>query len=380
MKLAILFVFLFGVHELQYAQTPDSNYYRRSPRLFDLVPTEQPTIKFPKRVASDLNSMVFVKGGVFTFGMAVACFSKASDTTLYFEQYPYRSFVQSFYMSDHEVTNSEYRAFVRWVQDSLHTTVPAQLKYRFTVEGNVKTVAVVPDSSVEIVGFYGQKLLDSPHFANEPVSGVTFYQAMAYCHWKTNRINELLTAEGKDWRVAFSLPTQKEWEYAALASPYDDELDIITERRYYPWTGWDLKDPKGHYRANFGAIYDENNVPIKTRTDDGFMSKSHVKSFPPNQLGIYDLAGNVAEWTREIPNPASDSIQQRAYDKQELQLAPEVRNSVMLNRFAPARVVKGGSYNNSPMYLLSGQSQLYNENKAHITVGFRMTMQVLNEE
>lgn len=104
-----------------------------------------------------------------------------------------------------------------------------------------------------------------------PVVGINWEDAVAYCDW-------LKQKTGKTYR----LPTEAEWEKAARGG---------LEQSEYPW-GNEEFDAEGRYRANCGSDSDNDRV----RKKDGFLYTAPVGSFPPNEYGIYDMAGNVWEW------------------------------------------------------------------------------------
>ncbi len=103
---------------------------------------------------------------------------------------------------------------------------------------------------------------------DHPVVHVAWEDAQAYCQWAGKR-----------------LPTEAEFEYAALGGG---------KNRIYPWGDEFL--PGGKYMANFW----QGEFPTERRNEDGYLTTSPVKAFPPNDLGIYDLAGNVWEWCSDL--------------------------------------------------------------------------------
>jgi formylglycine-generating enzyme required for sulfatase activity len=131
-----------------------------------------------------------------------------------------------------------------------------------------------------------------------------------------------LTSEKNVLLPNFRLPTEAEWEYAALSS---NSKQFINDKPYkyfvntFPWQYEYLTDNKGNYLANFGAIFDQNSMQIKSvyefydyDTDgkgkndgQGYFYSSPVKTFPPNGFGLYDMAGNVAEWVMDRYRPYS---------------------------------------------------------------------------
>ncbi len=106
---------------------------------------------------------------------------------------------------------------------------------------------------------------------NKPAVHISYEDAAAYAKWAGKR-----------------LPTEAEWEYAARGGK---------EGTTYYW-GNELK-PGGKWVAN---IY-QGNFPNQNAKEDGFASAAPVKSFPPNAFGLYDMDGNVWEWTSDFYTP-----------------------------------------------------------------------------
>lgn len=152
-----------------------------------------------------------------------------------------------------------------------------------------------------------------------PVVQISFEDAMAYCEWAGRR-----------------LPTEAEWELAARAGQVGTTFfwgDDITV----------LKD-----RANTW----EGEFPVTNTKADGFELRAPVKSYPPNDYGLYDMAGNVWEWTSDWYNTnyykeakASGMVQRNPQGAK----APFTPN----NPLAKERVIKGGSFLCSASYCAS---------------------------
>ena len=127
-----------------------------------------------------------------------------------------------------------------------------------------------------------------PGFANYPVVGVTWEQAQAFCQWRTQLFNNASRVGGQDYR----LPTEAEWEYAARGG---------RKMALYPWGGNYVRDSKGCFLANF--------KPMRgSYTDDMGATTMKVASYPPNNFGLYDMAGNVSEWTSSAYDVSSSLV------------------------------------------------------------------------
>ncbi|MDX2063654.1 MAG: SUMF1/EgtB/PvdO family nonheme iron enzyme [Bacteroidia bacterium] len=224
--------------------------------------------------------MVFIEGGTFIMGGSEENFAYSNDSRAR------QVTVTSFLIDETEVSNLDWKEFLFGVADS----------------GADYVNAVVPDKTVWFRDLaYNDPLLenyfDHPGFNTYPVVGVNWYQANAYCAWRTARVNEVRSQKGRDTvrLPSFRLPTEAEWEYAARGG---------LEQTLYPWEGKSLRNLDGEFLANFkhgrGDYSGQSNSGRNTRENglnDGYSVPAPVRAFPPNDFGLYNMAGNVAEWT-----------------------------------------------------------------------------------
>ena len=107
----------------------------------------------------------------------------------------------------------------------------------------------------------------------------------------------------------YRLPSESEWEYAALALKENREFNIYRGRKKYPWSGQYTRSGEtkilGDQLANFKNS-DGDYGGIAGWSDDGADITNKVKSYPPNDHGLYDMAGNVAEWVADVYRPIVD--------------------------------------------------------------------------
>ncbi len=213
-------------------------------------------------------------------------------------------------ISDHEVTNLEYRQFVNWAIDSLSTINGANtnkkenIVYAFVHDrGQMEEINIYPDTSVWITDYeysYNEPMV-SHYFQHEaynnyPVVGISYDQANAYIHWLNSQFKLFLKKHHFQEDMGyFRMPTETEWQYAAASKTSGVGLN---ERNLYPWDN-KLMDKDNTYKANYGPLIDKNNLYIKDPCDDGFCTTSPVKSFKENYFGLFDMAGNVSEWVSD---------------------------------------------------------------------------------
>ena len=182
-----------------------------------------------------------------------------------------------------------------------------------------------------------------------PVVGVSWEQATAFCVWRTNYFKESANLPAGYTIEPFRLPTEGEWEYAARAGKNENK---------YPWATNDLQSSKGCFLGN----YKPGN---ETDTEDGHLITSKVGSYSPNAFGLYDMAGNVAEWTSTTysesgPNQMND-------------MNPDLRyNAAKEDPYAmKKKVVRGGSWKDVSQFIRSDMRSMEYQNETRSYIGFR---------
>ena len=107
----------------------------------------------------------------------------------------------------------------------------------------------------------------------------------------------------------YRLPTEAEWEYAALALVGNREYNIYKGQKKYPWSGQYTRSGKRKERGDQLANFKQGKGDyggIAGWSDDGAVITNKVKSYSPNDFGLYDMAGNVAEWVQDVYRPMVD--------------------------------------------------------------------------
>jgi len=189
-----------------------------------------------------------------------------------------------------------------------------------------------------------------PGFDDYPVVGVTQEQAQAFCIWRTQLYNNfLLTSKAGASVQNYRLPTEYEWEYAARGG---------RNLSMYPWGNPYPRNDKGCFLANF--------KPLRGNyVDDGFLKPSPVGSFEPNDYNLYDMSGNVAEWTISAFDEAAYSFTHDMNPNYEYSALPN--ESPVMKR----KVVRGGSWKDISYYLQAGTRSYEYQDSAKSYIGFR---------
>ena len=416
-------------------------------------------------------NLVLVPGGTFSMGMS------EQDVTYEWNNVPRRVTVSSFYMDETEVSNIDYREYLYWIDRVYGDTFPQVI------------LSALPDTLVwrEELSYnepFVETYFRHPAYDDYPVVGVNWEQSREYAKWRTDRVNEFMLIEkgilnpnadqkgsdnfntkaylngqyepsyrkkledkrtGGERGVRFEdgimlpsyrLPTEAEWEYAALGlqgNLVSDKEELISDRRIYPWDGAtarykrrdrfqgemlaNFKRGRGDYMGMAGNLNDNAHIP------------GPVRSYWPNDFGLYNMSGNVSEWCEDVYRPMTsltlrdvenhdlnpfrgnefktlivdedgkaiekDSLgrlQYRDVTEEEMENRDNYRTADLRN-FGDgdtedisyltgqttlisdkSRVIKGGSWSDRLFWLSPGARQFMDQDKASRSVGFRCAM------
>ena len=250
---------------------------------------------------------------------------------------------------------SKDTAYINDEQEIVRQTITRALTgdYDFL---NTYIVNVYPDTTAWVNDFdnaYNEpyvRLYFSPGgYSEYPVVGVSWEQANAFAAWRTEFLRKSLGKEGV-YIEPYRLPTEAEWEYAARAG---------VNENMYPWEGdLTMSDDRGCFYANFKP--QEGNY-----VKDGHLITSRVGTYAPNDFGLYDMAGNVSEWTSTA---YAESI-----DKLTSDLNPEYRyNAAIEDPYKMKRkIVRGGSWKDVAHNIRSDIRMWEYQNEQRSYIGFR---------
>ena len=268
---------------------------------------------------------------------------------------PRRVTVSTFYMDETEVTNHYWLEYITWLErmygaensEIVERALPDTLAWREKLAYNEP-----------LVKYY----LRHPAYRDYPVVGVSWKQATEFCKWRTDRVNEgILIREGllvdnpygqsdgehftteayfndryngssdnggvisfgeseekRDIKLEdglllpdYRLPTEAEWEYAALGLIGNSYGELIEERRTYPWDGHYIRNDElrskeyGNINANFVRGRGDF-MGIAGDLDDFGDITVDVHNYAPNDYGLFNMAGNVNEWVMDVYRPFSN--------------------------------------------------------------------------
>ncbi len=188
-----------------------------------------------------------------------------------------------------------------------------------------------------------------PSFDDYPVVGVSWVQATAFSIWRTEFMNSALRKNDIADVQSYRLPLETEWEYASRGG-----LDLSM----YPWGGPYTRNYKGCFLANF--------KPLRGNyIDDGNVYAGKVGSYEPNEFGLYDMAGNVAEWTCGAYHPSAYIFQHDLQPNYEYNATPQ--DPPIMKR----KVIRGGSWKDIAYFLQTSARDYEYQDSAKSFVGFR---------
>jgi len=194
-----------------------------------------------------------------------------------------------------------------------------------------------------------------PAYDNYPVVGVTWGQCQAFCVWRTQLLNDWKHQNGETFVQRFRLPSEAEWEYAARGGLANEE---------YPWGGPYTRNYLGCPLANFKPM--RGDYP-----DDMGVHTVEINSYSPNGYGLYNMAGNVAEWTNTA---YIESGYEFTHDlNPEYDYKAKSEDQTQLKR----KVIRGGSWKDISWYIQCGTRASEYQDTAKSYIGFRCVMSYL---
>ena len=292
--------------------------------------------------------LVLIEGGTFVMGRT------EQDVHYDWNNQPRRTTVPSFYLDMTEVRNLDYLEYLHWLNRVYRDENPRIIQ-------KALPDTLVWRSKMAYNEPYVDYYLRHPAYRDYPVVGINWIQARDYCSWRTDRVNEYILVEtgvldyqetptsdnhfntdaylvpsitgigeesehqlidispnGGGYRRArmedgillpkYRLPTEAEWEYAALGLIGNTMYERVVERRLYPWNGHitrtDAPSNYGDMVANFRRGRGDY-MGVAGNLNDAASITAPVYAYWPNDYGLYNMAGNVAEWVMDVYRPLS---------------------------------------------------------------------------
>lgn len=221
-----------------------------------------------------------------------------------------------------------------------------------------EVIEIYPDTTVWIKDFsysYNEPMHNDyfwhDAYSEYPVVGISWRQAKAFCAWRTKFKNDEQKRRNKQFVNQFRLPTEAEWEYAARGG---------IESGTYPWGGPYLMNDRACFMANFKPLRGDYAV-------DEALYTVEAKSYEPNDYDLYNMAGNVSEWTNSSYNPNSyeyvSTMNPNNYDDENKR-----------------KVIRGGSWKDVAYFLQVSTRDYEYQDSARSYIGFRAVQDYMGTE
>ena len=284
------------------------------------------------------------------------------DTSDYPDEYYAEIMVDSMYLPEEESYNGQRTLDVQ------------KLKYKYNwmdIEAAARSkdgrrrdfirqeeIEIYPDTTVWIRDFeysYNEPMHNDyfwhDAYSDYPVVGVSWSQAKAFCHWRTKFKNDDQRERGKQFVNQFRLPTEAEWEYAARGG---------IEGGTYPWGGPYVISDTGCFMANFKPQRGDYAA-------DAALYTVEAKSYEPNDFNLYNMAGNVAEWTSSSYYPGS-------------YMYASTMNPNADSKDNNRKIIRGGSWKDVAYFLQVSTRDYEYKDSARSYIGFRTVQDYMGEE
>ena len=288
--------------------------------------------------------LILIEGGTFAMGRT------EQEINYNWDNSPRRVTVSSFYMDETEIANVHYLEYLYWLDRVYGTDYPEVYKLALPDTLVWRSKLGYNEPMVELY-------LRHPAYQYYPVVGVNWLQANDFASWRTDRVNEqILIREGilrvnpaqvnednfntdaylagqyeglvksklrdlnpnRDVRNVrtedgillprYELPTEAEWEYAALGLIGNTVYERVTDRKIYPWNGHVVRNSSEKYKGEMLANFKRGRGDMMGTAgalNDNADRPAPIFSYLPNDYGLYNMAGNVSEWVKDVYRPLS---------------------------------------------------------------------------
>lgn len=310
--------------------------------------------------------MLFNYAGMGETGYEGRALNKDMDLIWDVSEYPdeyYTEVMDSMYLSVKESYNGQRTIDVKKLKFQ-YDWMDIQAAARAKGGGNRmdfirhEEVSIYPDTTVWIKDFaysYNEPMHNdyfwSEAYSDYPVVGVSWKQAKAFCAWRTKYKNDYQKVNNKQFVNQFRLPTEAEWEYAARGG---------IQSGTYPWGGPYILNDRGCFMANFKPLRGDYAA-------DQALYTVEAKSYDPNDYNLYNMAGNVSEWTNSSYDPNSyeyvSTMNPNTYDGENKR-----------------KVIRGGSWKDVAYFLQVSTRDYEYQDSARSYIGFRTVQDYMGTE
>lgn len=317
------------------------------------VPLENPTLNWEEEIEWDDPDYQMAMEDLYIPEEERMAFRKQVDP---------RKLIYEYYWVDYKQAakrrnryNFETQQYEGTVVNENGETVPVANRSSFLMR---ESVPVYPDTLCWVRDFtysynepFTMKYFSHVAFDNYPVVGVSWEQAKAFCNWRTDLKKNFSSRLNETPAHDYRLPTEAEWEIAARGG---------LNNTLYPWGSYYTRNIEGCFVANFKPLRGNYvaDSPTTTKT-------MQTGSFDPNNYGLYDMAGNVAEWT-------STAFFEAAYDVID-DLNPELQYNALPDDppVMKRKVIRGGSWKDIAYFIRTSTRTFEYQDSTKSYVGFR---------
>lgn len=317
-----------------------------------------PNKKLPRATEFNDSEWTFIIGGQYIGGMR----DSVGDPETYRREF--EGNVRTFHIGRKEVSIAQYRNFMDDIERELGADSARALAPDFSC---------VPDS-VPFLREYLEMCWDSSAFQDYPVQCITWHQAVAYTEWLSENIWDRMVEQGDTVIISayqLSLPTEDQLEFAMLNYYMRDEFHWR-----YPYQLTGKKKDRLKWLGNSGEMSSSSGLPLKNAEDDGYPFLAPTNSFLLEVPDVYNLFGNVAEFTSTRLDTLRQYHPVNDFPLPE-RMTRKFYGATFIEEADTGRIiVKGGSWMSGALELDPGSARAVPQNQAFPDIGFRPVLEI----